>query len=62
MVADALGHRERAGVTGAEPLADPAAQEHLAGRGAVEQRVACDHVVFRKEQHVVGRPDDDPAA
>ena len=61
VVADALGDGERAGVAGAEPLADPAAQEDLAGRGAVQQRVARDHVVLRQEQHVVGWPDDDAA-
>ena len=32
VVADALDDRGRAGVAHAEPLADPAAQEHLAGR------------------------------
>ena len=45
----------------AEPLAHPAAQVHLAGRGAEQQRVACDHVVLGQEQDVVGRPDDDAA-
>ena len=59
VVADALGDRERAGVAGTEALAHPPAQEHLAGRCAVEQGVARDHVVLGKEQHVVGRPDDD---
>ena len=32
VVADALDDRGRAGVADAEPLADPAAQEHLAAR------------------------------
>ncbi len=61
VVADALDDGQRAGVAGAEPLADPAAQEDLAGGGAEQQGVACDHVVLGQEQHVVGRPDDDAA-
>ena len=59
VVPHAFGHRERTGVAGTEAFADPAAEKDLAGRGAVQQRVARDHVVLGEEQHVVGRLDDD---
>ena len=61
VVADALDDGQRAGVARGEPLAHPAAQVDLAGGGAEQQGVACDHVVLGQEQHVVGRPDDDAA-
>ena len=49
VVADALDHRGRTGVADAEPLADHAAEERLAGGRAVEGDVAGDDVVLGHE-------------
>ena len=49
VVADALDDRGRAGVADAEPLADHAADERLAGGRAVEDHVAGDDVVLGRE-------------
>ena len=62
MVARALGDRDGAGVAHAEPLADHAAQEHLAGRGTVEDHVACDDLILGGEGRCRVRRGDDPAA
>ena len=62
VVAGALDHRGRAGVPHAEPLADHAAQEHLAAGRAVADHVARDHLLLGGERGVrVGRGDDPPA-
>ena len=50
VVADALDDGGGARVAHAEPLPDQAAQEHLAGGGAVEDDVAGDDVVLGRER------------
>jgi len=62
VVADPLGHGQRAGVAHAEPFADDAAQEELPGGGAVADHVPGDNLLVGGEVRLrVGR-DDDPAA
>ena len=46
VIADTLDHRDRAGVAHAEALAGDAANERLAGGGAVQRDVADDDVVL----------------
>ena len=51
-----------AGVADAEPLADPAAEEDLARRGAVGDHVAGDDLLVGLERRRPVGPHDDPAA
>ena len=65
VVADALDDGQRAGVAHAEPLADDAAHEDLAGRGPVEDHVARDDVLLglerrRRVGRSVSRPPERP--
>ncbi len=62
VVADALDDQRGPGVAHREPLADPAAQEHLAGGGAVADDVAGDDLLVRRERRGPVGPDDHPAA
>ena len=57
VVADALGDDRGAGVADAEPLADPAADEDLARRGAVGDRVAGDDLLVGLERRRAVGPD-----
>ena len=50
VVADALDDRRGTRVAHAEPLADDAAQEDLAGRGAVADHVAGDDLILGDER------------
>ena len=59
VVADALDDRGRAGVADAEALADQAAQEELAGRGAVADDVAGDDVGLGLQRGGAVGTDDD---
>src|SRR3954462_11805105 len=61
VVADTLDDRGGAGVADAEALADDAADEHLAGGGAVQDDVAGDDLLLGGERRVGGRPYGDPA-
>ena len=62
MIADALDHCVHARVAHRESLAGKAAEECLAGRGAIEHRVADEHVLLGPEASSLRRPDrDDPA-
>ena len=63
VVADALDDGGGTGVADAEPLADDAAQEHLAGGRAVQDHVAGDDLLLgrRTAPSGGGRDDDAPA-
>src|SRR5690606_20512750 len=62
VVAHALGDDERPGVADAEPLADLAAQEHLAAGGTVGEGVAGDDAVLGEVVGAAVGTDNDPAA
>src|SRR5581483_10785605 len=62
VVADALDDGARAGVPDREALAGEAAEEGLARRGAVEDGVADDHALLRRERGALRRPHRDRAA
>ena len=62
VVAHALDDGRGPGVADAEPLPHVAAEEHLAGRGAVADHVARDDLLAGVEGGRPVGPDDDPAA
>src|SRR5690606_28166265 len=62
VVADAFDDGGRAGVADAEPLADDAAGEQLAGGGAVQDDVAADDLLLGREPGVGGGTEGQPPA
>src|SRR3954470_7491272 len=55
VIADALDDRRRSAVANGEPLADETAEERLARRRPVQDRVSCDDVLLCRERCALGR-------
>src|SRR5579863_410089 len=62
VVANALDHRSRSGVTNGKALARYSVEKRFAARGAVESNIADDDIFFRRESGGARRKHDEPAA